>query len=62
MSTLFVTSCEDDRSCSMLKLIKNPLRRNEMGPELLNIVVLMYCHSTITLIPSPGSPWGSPWY
>jgi len=48
MAILAVTTCEGERSFSMLKLIKTPLR-STMGQENLNGLALMCGHGSITL-------------
>ena len=49
MATLPVTSCEYERSISMLKLLKTPLR-STMGQDRLNGLAMLFynCHVDIT--------------
>ena len=49
-ATLLVTSCECERSISMLKLLKTSLR-STMGNERLNGLALMLIHRYIELNP-----------
>ncbi len=48
MGTLPVTSCECERSISMLKLIKTSLR-SSMGQDLLNGLAMLYYHRDIEI-------------
>ena len=51
MATLPVTTCECERSISMLKLlIKSPLR-SSMGEERLNGLAMLYHHQDVQLTP-----------
>ena len=50
MATIPVTSCECERSVSILRLIKT-LLRSTMGQERLNALSLLYCHSDIDISP-----------
>ena len=50
MGTLPVTSCECERSISMLKLLKSPLR-STMGQERLNGLAMLYYHRDIEITP-----------
>ena len=50
MATLPVTTCECERSISMLKLIKSPLR-SSMGEERLNWLAMLYHHQNVQLTP-----------
>jgi len=47
-----VTSSDDERSFSTLKLITTTLERNITVQEVLNRLSLMNCHSSIPLNPS----------
>ncbi len=48
MGTLPVTSCECERSISMLKLIKTSLR-SSMGQDRLNGLAMLYYHRDIEI-------------
>ncbi len=48
MGTLPVTSCECERSISMLKLIKTSLR-SSMGQDRLNGLAMLYYHHDIEI-------------
>ncbi len=48
MGTLPVTSCERERSISMLKLIKTSLR-SSMGQDRLNGLAMLYYHCDIEI-------------
>ncbi len=48
MGTLPVTSCECERSISMLKLIKTSLR-SSMGQDRLNGLAILYYHRDIEI-------------
>ena len=50
MVTIPVTSCECERSISLLRLVKSRLR-STMGAERLNALTLMQCHRYIALDP-----------
>ena len=50
MASLPVTSCECERSISMLRLIKTPLR-STMGQQRLNGLALLYYHQDIDITP-----------
>ena len=50
MATLPVTSCECERSISMLKLVKSPLR-SSMRQDRLNGLAMLYYHRTVELTP-----------
>lgn len=50
MGTLPVTSCECERSISMLKLIKSPLR-STMGQQRLNGLAMLYYHRGVKISP-----------
>ena len=50
MATLPVTSCECERSISMLKLVKSPLR-SSMGQDRLNGLALLKYHRDVELSP-----------
>ena len=50
MGTLPVTSCECERSISMLKLIKSPLR-STMGQGRLNGLAMLHYHRTVDITP-----------
>ena len=50
MVTIPVTSCECERSISILRLIKSRLR-STTGAERLNALTLMQCHRDIALDP-----------
>ena len=50
MGTLPVTSCECERSISMLRLIKSPLR-STMGQERLNGLAMLYYHRDVQITP-----------
>ena len=50
MATLPVTSCECERSFSMLKLVKSPLR-STMKQDRLNGLAMLYYHQDIELSP-----------
>ena len=48
MVTIPVTSCECERSISLLRLVKSRLR-STMGAERLNALTLMQCHRDVNL-------------
>ena len=48
MANLPVTSCEHERSISMLKFVKSPLR-SSMGQDRLNGLVMLFFHHDIQL-------------
>lgn len=50
MATLPVTSCECERSISMMRLVKSQLRTT-MGQTRLNSLALLYYHHDIQLTP-----------
>ena len=50
MGTIPVTSCDCDRSISMLCLIKTPLR-STMGQVRLNGLAIFFCHREIKISP-----------
>lgn len=50
MATLPVTTCESERSFSMLKLIKTPLR-STVGQERLNGLAILIIHRSESLDP-----------
>ena len=50
MATLPVTSCECERSISMLRLIKTPLR-STMGQDRLNGLAMLYYHRDVEITP-----------
>ena len=50
MASLPVTSCECERSISMLRFIKTPLR-STMGQQRLNGLALLYYHQDIDITP-----------
>ena len=50
MATLPVTTCECERSISMLKLVKSPLR-SSMGQDRLNGLAMLYYHCDVLLTP-----------
>ena len=50
MATLPVTSCECERSISMLRIVKSQLR-SSMGQNRLNNLALLYYHYDIEIIP-----------
>ena len=50
MATLPVTSCECERSISMLKLVKSPLR-SSMGQDRLNGLAMLKYHRDVELSP-----------
>lgn len=50
MGTLPVTSCECERSISMLRILKTPLR-STMTQDRLNALAMLYCHRDVKLTP-----------
>ena len=50
MGTLPVTNCDCERSISMLRLIKTPLR-STMGQVRLNGLPMLFCHREIKIFP-----------
>ena len=50
MATLLVTSCECERSISMLRLVKSPLR-SSMGQGRLNGLATFYYHCFVDITP-----------
>jgi hypothetical protein len=50
MATLPVTSCECERSISMLRLVKSPLR-SSMGQDRLNGLAMLYYHRLVDITP-----------
>lgn len=50
MATIPVTSCECERSISLLRLIKTSLR-SSMGQDRLNGLAMLHCHQNIELTP-----------
>ena len=50
MGTLPVTSCECERSISMLRIIKSPLR-STMGQDRLNGLAMLFYHRDIEITP-----------
>ncbi len=50
MGTLPVTSCECERSISMLQLIESPLR-STMKQERLNGLAMLYYHHDVEITP-----------
>ena len=50
MGTIPVTSCECERSISLLRLIKTSLR-SSMGQDRLNGLAMLHCHQNVELTP-----------
>ena len=50
MATLPVTSCECERSISMLRLVKSPLR-SSMGQDRLNGLAMLYYYRSVDITP-----------
>ena len=50
MATIPITSCECEKSISLLRLIKTSLR-STMGQDRLNGLAILHCHQNTKLIP-----------
>ena len=50
MDTIPVTSCECERSISLLRLIKTSLR-SSMGQDRFNGLAMLHCHQNVELTP-----------
>lgn len=50
MATIPITSCECERSISLLRLIKTSLR-STMGQDRLNGLAMLHCHHNTELTP-----------